>query len=207
MFLKIGLANQITIVRILLIAPFVISLLKMNEPEHGHLMRYLAVVIFIIMAISDYIDGYLARKKNMATKLGSFLDPLADKLMVTCACILLASERGSVEGFRLPIAVVVLIIGKDVFLLIGFLITYFMTFQVKITPAKIGKYAVVFQSSMVAGILIAPDVSSYFPDWIYFLRILWWSAAGTAIIATLIYINKGLKNIEEYEQAHEKDGI
>ncbi len=203
MFLKIGLANQITIVRILLIAPFVITLLKINDPGQGKMMRYLALTIFIVMAVSDLIDGYLARKKNMATKLGSFLDPLADKLMMTCAVILLASQTAGVEGFRLPIGVVVLIIGKDLFLLIGFVISYLVTFQVKITPAKIGKYAVVFQSSMVVGILIAPEVSQYLDWWIYFLKFLWWSAAGTAIIATLIYINRGLKNIEEYEQAQQ----
>ena len=205
MFFTIGLANQITIVRILLIAPFVISMLKINEPYHGHLERYIAIVIFAVMALSDYIDGYLARKRNMATKLGAFLDPLADKLLITCACLLLASQRAAVEGFRLPIGVVVLIIGKDLFLLIGFLIYYFMTFNVKILPAKIGKLSTLLQSSMVIAILIAPEVSVYVPQWIYFLRFLWWSAAGTAIIATLIYINNGLKYLEENEQQqHQK---
>ena len=207
MFLKIGLANQITIVRILLIAPFVICMLKINEKSLGNMERYLAMVIFAIMAISDYVDGYLARKRNMATRLGAFLDPLADKLLITCACLLLASQRAAVEGFRLPIGVVVLIIGKDLFLLIGFLIYYFMTFNVKILPAKIGKLATLLQSSMVIAILIAPEVSDYVPQWIYFLRFLWWSAAGTAIIATLIYINDGLKYIEEYEQEQSQKQI
>jgi len=53
----------------------------------------------------------------------------------------------------------------------------------------------------VAGILVAPEISSIFGGWIWFLRVLWWSAAGTAILATLIYIRKGSRYIEEYEQS------
>lgn len=206
MFLKIGLANQITIVRILLIAPFVIAMLKVNEAAHGTVMRYIALGIFIVMAISDAVDGYLARKCDMATKLGSFLDPLADKLMVTCALILLASDRSAVNGFQVPVGVVVLIIGKDLFLLIGFVISYLMTLQVKIKPAMIGKIATVLQSVMIAAVLIGPEMSDLTGVWIYFMRFLWWSAAGTAIIATLIYINKGLNNIDQFEQAQEQKG-
>lgn len=203
MLLNLTLANQITLLRIFLISPFVICMLKTNEAGHGMIMRYIALIIFVIMVSSDILDGYLARKRNQATKLGSFLDPLADKMLITCACLLLASNRASVAGFSLPVGVVVLIIGKDIFLLAGFVICYFMTFQVKIFPAPIGKVAAVLQSSMVIGILIAPEVSTYVSGWIYLLRFLWWSAAGTAIIATLIYINNGLRYIEEYEQAQE----
>jgi len=64
----------------------------------------------------------------------------------------------------------------------------------------IGKLATALQLSMVAGILIAPEVSGVLPGWIWFLRVLWWSAAGTAILATLIYIRNGSRYIEQYEQ-------
>jgi hypothetical protein len=53
----------------------------------------------------------------------------------------------------------------------------------------------------VAGILIAPEVSGALAGWIWFLRVLWWSAAGTAILATLIYIRRGSRYIEQYEQS------
>ena len=53
---------------------------------------------------------------------------------------------------------------------------------------------------VVGAILIAPEVYSFFPGWIWVLRVLWWSAAGTAVLATLIYIRKGIRYIEEQEQ-------
>jgi cardiolipin synthase len=203
--MKLSWATHITVVRILLVVPFVSFMLKINDDSLSETvqdaMRHASIIIFLIMAVSDGIDGYLARKSNQITKLGAFLDPVADKLLITCACLLLASQRGHVKGFLLPPTVVVLIIGKDLLLMIGFVIVYFVTSHFLIAPAFIGKLATVFQLSMVTGILIAPEVSSVFPGWIWFLRFLWWSAAGTAILAILIYIQKGSRYIEEYEQA------
>jgi len=203
--MKLSWASRITILRILLIIPFVSFMLKINDTELSEIlrnvMRYVSIVIFLTMAVSDVIDGYLARRKKQITKLGAFLDPLADKLLMTCACLLLASQRGHVEGFLLPPTVVVLIIGKDLFLLIGFVVVYLITSQIRIAPVFIGKLATTLQLSMVAGILIAPEVSGVLPVWIWVLRVLWWSAASTAILATLIYIRNGSRYIEQYEQS------
>ncbi|MBA7618010.1 CDP-diacylglycerol--glycerol-3-phosphate 3-phosphatidyltransferase [subsurface metagenome] len=202
--MKLSWASRITILRILLIIPFVSFMLKINDPVLSgaarNAMRYGAIVIYLAMAVGDALDGYLARRKKQITKLGAFLDPIADKLLITSACLLLASQRGHVEDFLLPPTVVVLIIGKDLFLLIGFTIVYLITSRVHIAPVFIGKLATVLQLSMVAGILIAPEVSSFLPGWIWFLRVLWWSAAGSAILATLIYIRNGSRYIEEYER-------
>ncbi len=202
--MKLSWASRITILRILLIIPFISFMLKINDPVLSlaarNAMRYGAIVIYLVMAVGDALDGYLARRKKQITKLGAFLDPIADKLLITSACLLLASQRGQVEDFLLPPTVVVLIIGKDLFLLIGFTIVYLITSRVHIAPVFIGKLATVLQLSMVAGILIAPEVSSFLSGWIWFLRVLWWSAAGSAILATLIYIRSGSRYIEEYEQ-------
>ena len=203
--MKLSWASRITILRILLIIPFVSFMLKINDPalssDVQNAMRYISIVIFLVMAVSDGIDGYLARRKKQITKLGAFLDPIADKLLMTCACLLLASQKGHVEGFLLPPTVVVLIIGKDLFLLIGFIIVYLITSRIHIAPVFIGKLATTLQLSMVAGILIAPETSGVLFGWIWFLRILWWSAAGTAILTTLIYIRNGSRYIEQYEQS------
>ena len=208
--MKLGWATRITIVRILLVVPFVVFMLKINDPALSdtaqNAMRHVSIIIFLIMAVSDGIDGYLARRNNQITKLGGFLDPVADKLLITCACLLLASKKAHVGGFMLPPTVVVLILGKDLILLIGFIIIYFITSKFLIAPAFVGKLATALQLSMVTGILIAPEVSVVFPGWIWFLRFLWWSAAGTAILAILIYIRKGSRYIEEYEQASISEG-
>jgi phosphatidylglycerophosphate synthase len=184
----------------LLIVPFVICMLKDDHPNTGTLMRYLSLVLFLFMAFGDAYDGYIARRKKQVTPLGSFLDPMADKLLMACACVLLSVNKTAVDGFRLPPSVAVLIIGKDFFLLLGFLILYFLTFQVKLIPAFIGRIATVLQLTMVAAILIAPEASKVLIGWIWFLRFLWWSAATTAIITTLIYIRAGTRYIEEFEK-------
>ena len=202
--MKFNWANRITILRILLIVPFVSCMLKINDAALTeavrNTMRYISTLIFLIMAASDAIDGFLARRKKLVTKLGTFLDPMADKLLMTCACLLLSSRRAGVENFLLPSTVAVLIIGKDLILLLGFVIVYFITSQVRIVPVLIGKIATTLQLSMVAATLLAPEISGFAPGWIWFLRMLWWSAAGTAILATLIYIRNWSRYIEEYEQ-------
>ncbi|MHC4215512.1 MAG: CDP-alcohol phosphatidyltransferase family protein [Planctomycetota bacterium] len=203
--MKLNWANRITILRIILIVPFVSFMLKVNDPELNEGMqngvRYLAILLFLVMAISDGLDGYLARKKKQVTRLGTFLDPVADKLLMTSACLLLASTRGQVGVFHLPTTVVVLIIGKDLFLTIGFIIVYLITSQTRIEPARIGKVATVLQLSMVMAILVGPEVSVVITGWIWLLRVLWWSAAGTAILATLVYVRSGIRFVEQYERS------
>ncbi|MFC1677168.1 CDP-alcohol phosphatidyltransferase family protein [Planctomycetota bacterium] len=200
-------ANRVTVFRILLLIPFVSCMLKINDSLltefTRNVLRFSSIGIFFIMAASDVLDGYLARSKGQVTRLGSFLDPLADKLLMTCACLLLASQRSHIPGFKLPPTVVVLVIGKDLFLLIGFIIVYFITSEVRIVPAGIGKIATLLQTSMVAAILLAPEISSVIPGWIWVLRVLWWSAAGIAILATLIYIRNGSRYIDDHEKSLE----
>ena len=202
--MKLSWANRITILRILLVVPFVSFMLKINDPRLNEPMRdaarFASFAIFLAMAISDAADGYFARRKKQITRLGEFLDPIADKLLITSACLLLASERAAVNSFRLPTTVVVLIVGKDLILLIGFVVLYLVTSEIRIAPALVGKTATTLQLMMVAAVLIAPELSQLVPVWIWFLRVLWWSAACTAILATLVYIRNGSRYIEQYEQ-------
>lgn len=200
--MKLNKANKITILRMLMITPFIACMLKVNDPHMGTVMRYISLFLLLLMAFSDMYDGYVARKRGEVTRLGSFLDPMADKLLVASACMLLTLPSTAITGFQLPHTVAVLIIGKDFFLLLGFVILYFLTMQVKIIPAYIGKIATVLQISMTAGILIAPDISHVLSGWIWFLRFLWWSSAATAVIATLIYIHAGTRYIEQFDNNH-----
>lgn len=204
--MRLSWANRMTILRILLVVPFVICMLKINSPEFSpamrNMIRYLSFGIFLVMAISDTLDGYFARRSRQITRLGAFLDPIADKLLITSACLLLSSQRGKVsDEFVLPSTVVVLIIGKDLLLIIGFIIVYFLTSQLLVAPVLIGKMANALQMVMVGAILAAPEISRVIPGWIWVLRTLWWCAACAAILAMLIYIRNGSRYIEEHEQS------
>ncbi|MEN8126857.1 MAG: CDP-alcohol phosphatidyltransferase family protein [Planctomycetota bacterium] len=203
------LANQITILRILLIFPFVICLLKTGHPQYGHWIRGGAVVIFVVMAISDALDGYLARKQEQTTSLGAFLDPMADKLMITCASVILCSPQTAIEGFHLPLTVVVLIIGKDLLLLLGFIITFLLTGQIHIRPVWAGKVTTFLQIIMVFSILIGPETVRWITAWPVITAIFWWTAAFCAMVATFVYIYRGIRYIEEFHstEVNEKKTI
>ena len=196
--------TRITLGRILLIAPFVVCMLSMHDPSltraGQELVRHAAIGLFFLMAISDAIDGYWARHRRQVTKLGAFLDPLADKLLITCASLLLVSEAGHVEGFRLPMTVVVLIIGKDVLITIGFLVMYLITSRVHIVPVFAGKLSTALQLTMVVAVLVAPDLVAVVPGYRTFVHVLWWSAAAAAVAAALVYTRHGSRYIEEYER-------
>lgn len=192
-------ANQITILRVLLITPFVICILKINQMPSGHIMRYTSLAIFLFMCASDALDGYMARVKKQTTKFGAFLDPIADKLLITCACIILASAKTAVPGFALPSAVVVMIIGKDLILLLGFILIFLITAKLYFKPIYVGKVATFLQLSMVAAILIAPEAGALLPAWTHLTRILWWATAATAVFTTLVYIRNGIRYIEQLE--------
>ena len=75
--MKFTLANEITVLRLILIVPFIFCMLNTGSEPNGHVFRYAAFAIFLIMCISDYLDGYFARVRNEVSPLGTFLDPLS----------------------------------------------------------------------------------------------------------------------------------
>jgi len=197
--------NRITLGRILLIGPFVIAILHINEPKYHSWMRYGALVIFLVMAISDALDGYLARRNNSVTKLGSFLDPLADKLLITFSCLLLSGDKTSVPGMQLPDTVMVVIIGKDLYTVLGFIIIFLITSEMKIVPVMVGKLSTALQLTMVAAILISPEMREFMPGFAWVVRGLWWAATGLAIITVISYTRNGTRYMNEYETRKRKN--
>lgn len=178
--------NRITIARIVLVFPLVICLLNLNGGWSP--MRHLAFALFLIMALSDGIDGYLARKLKEETPLGRFLDPVADKLLTTCAVIILAIDATAVPGFHLPNWVPVIAIGKDLLTVVGFFLIFAVTGQFFVKPRILGKACTMVQSWMIALVLIAPDL----PIFIQRLTpVLWWLASGLAVVAYIDYLRIG----------------
>ncbi len=208
---RLSWATRITLVRVLLVVPFVICLVNINDPTVSPSaragLRHVAIGVFLVMAVSDAFDGYLARRYRQITKLGTFLDPVADKLLMTSACVLLASQRGHVEDFTLPTTVVVAIVGKDVLIVLGFAIVYLITSQIHVVPVLLGKVATALQLVMVAGVLTAPEFSRVIPHYADLLSLLWWSSAVVAILATVVYIRNGSRYIERFERSQAKDAV
>ncbi|MHC4696389.1 MAG: CDP-alcohol phosphatidyltransferase family protein [Planctomycetota bacterium] len=148
--------NRITIARIVLVAPLVICLLNLNNSSA--LWRHIALGLFGVMAVSDALDGILARRLEQETPLGRFLDPVADKLLIVCAVILLAGESTAVDDFRLPSWVAVIAVGKDVLTVIGVGLVHATTGEFFIQPRICGKTCTLVQLVMIAFVLLAPDL-------------------------------------------------
>ena len=99
-----NLPNKLTIMRVILIPFFVFFLLSPYFPAYGN---YIAVAIFIVASLTDMLDGKIARKYNLVTNFGKFMDPLADKLLVCSAMICL------IELDRLAAWIVIVIIARE----------------------------------------------------------------------------------------------
>lgn len=104
-----NLPNKITMFRVVLIPFFILFMLC---PVLGGADKYVAAAIFITASITDFIDGQLARRMNLVTNFGKFMDPLADKLLVCSALICLC-------GKKIPVVVVIIIISRE-FIISGF---------------------------------------------------------------------------------------
>ena len=190
--------NRISLLRLLLVAPFVVL---MGYQQSRDLFRYLALGIFVFMALSDLVDGFLARRLGRSTRLGAILDPLADKALITCAAILLSLEHSHVRGARLPDWVVVLIVGKDLWVVVGFLVVFLLTGRVKVMPTMPGKMVTAGQLMMVTSVLISPELNAVgLPVGTWLARGLWWAVGGLSLLSVISYTRLGLAFVAEADQ-------
>lgn len=144
-----NLPNKLTIMRVILIPFFVFFLLSPYFPAYGN---YIAVAIFIVASLTDMLDGKIARKYNLVTNFGKFMDPLADKLLVCSAMICL------IELDRLAAWIVIVIIARE-FIISGFRLVASDN-GVVIAASYWGKFKTTFQMLMV--ILLILDIQMPF---------------------------------------------
>lgn len=141
---KMNLPNKLTIFRVILILPFVLLLLGGHAGWFGEstvTTDFIALGIFIIASLTDLMDGKIARKYNLITNFGKFMDPLADKLLV-CAAMIALVEMG-----RIPSWVVIIIISRE-FIISGFRLIASDN-GVVIAASYWGKFKTTFQMIMV----------------------------------------------------------
>ena len=150
--------NRISILRLLLVAPFVVLVMNQNKEGWQGWARYAALGVFVVMAVSDAVDGFLARKLNSKTRFGAILDPLADKTLIIFAVVLLSMQEFQVPGHPVDNWVVVCAVGKDLWVIAGFLVIYLVTDRFLAAPTLTGKAATFAMCVMVGLVLISPEL-------------------------------------------------
>jgi len=143
------LPNILTLLRILLIPPLVVILFSPSRQA-----GFFAAALFAVASITDWLDGYLARRLNIVTMLGKFLDPIADKLMVMSALIMILPFG------RVPAWMVLVILGREI--VITGLRSIASSEGIVISASKLGKFKTIFQIVAILGLLLHYDYYWFF---------------------------------------------
>jgi len=178
-------ANKITIARVLLVPVFIGAIIYYLTTGE-EVFRRVGILVFVLASISDGLDGYIARRYNQRSELGAVLDPLADKLLLVSAVVLL-SFHGQTHLTTLPIWLTIIILSRDALLLVGLVVIHFTCGKAVVRPHLTGKIATVLQMGAVLWALLKME-----PGWLP-----WW--AGAAALFTGIsggfYILDGVRQL------------
>ena len=169
-----NLPNKLTILRVIMIPFFVAALLYDGGANQN--MRYVAAALFIIASLTDMLDGKIARKYNLITNFGKFMDPLADKLLVCSALICMIELR------ELPAWMVIIIISRE-FIISGFRLVASDN-GVVIAASYWGKFKTTFQ--MIGVVLLIFNI----PVLSTLTTIIVWIALALTVISLVDYIVK-----------------
>ncbi|MDE6621126.1 MAG: CDP-diacylglycerol--glycerol-3-phosphate 3-phosphatidyltransferase [Lachnospiraceae bacterium] len=184
-----NLPNKLTVFRVILIIPFVLLMLG-SHAQWGWFMAmfggivdyadYTALGIFIAASLTDMLDGKIARKYNLVTNFGKFMDPLADKLLVCAAMICL------IELDRIPAWIVIIVISRE-FIISGFRLVAADN-RVVIAASYWGKFKTTFQMIMVC--LMIANIEAL----TVLTQIVMWIAVVLTIVSLVDYLvkNKGV---------------
>ncbi len=196
-------ANKITVVRILMIPVFVtIAIYYGQSIQRGaplEWQRFTAIAIFLIAAVSDGLDGYVARRYKQRSTLGAILDPIADKGLLLSAIITLSISNWSdidPEYGRFPAWFPVLVITRDAVILVGAGVLHLLNGKVQVKPSWTGKVATVLQMAAIAWVMLQ----------LHFLSLLYIViAAGVfTFISGIIYVMDGVRQLQAEGHAHAK---
>jgi CDP-diacylglycerol--glycerol-3-phosphate 3-phosphatidyltransferase len=196
-------ANKITIIRILLIPVFVTlaiyygQSIQRGDPEEWQ--RFAAIVVFLVAAVSDGLDGYVARRYNQRSSLGVILDPIADKGLLLSGIITLSISNWSKtdpEFGQFPAWFPVLVITRDAVILIGAVILHLLNGKVRVKPSWVGKVATVLQMAAIAWVMLQ----------LHLLPLMWVViAAGVFTLASgVIYVLDGMRQLQAGGHANAK---
>jgi CDP-diacylglycerol--glycerol-3-phosphate 3-phosphatidyltransferase len=199
-------ANKITVVRILMIPAFVTMAIYYGESiKRGQPLewqRFVAIMIFILAALSDGLDGYVARRYNQRSTLGVYLDPIADKGLLLSGIITLSISNwseSSPEYGSFPVWFPVLVITRDAVILVGSVILHVLIGnKMRVRPSWTGKVATVCQMCAIAWVMLQ----------LRFLPlILVVAVAGVfTFISGVVYVLDGVRQLQAEGHAHPQRG-
>jgi len=149
----VNLPNKITVGRLAAV-PFFAALLLLYDRTGDGGYYWAALVVFVLAVTSDGVDGYLARSRGQQTRLGTLLDPLADKLLLDTSLVILATGVGDL--YRIPVWFPVVVIARDLILLVLSVRFYarWTRGEVRIRPNAWGKTSAVMVMAIVIWILL-----------------------------------------------------
>ncbi len=169
-----NLPNKLTVLRVCMVPVFVVLMLTDWLGDAG---KYVATAVFILASVTDWFDGYLARKNNLVTDFGKFMDPIADKLLV-CSALICLVEKGALAAW-----IVIIIIGRE-FIISGFRLVASDKGTV-IAASYWGKFKTASQMIMV--ILLILDLGGVFDT---IAQVLVWVALALTVISLVDYLRK-----------------
>ena len=189
---NITLATKITILRILGVPVFILLLVYYTTNLAGGVekdyQRVAALVCFLLVALTDALDGYIARSRNQITRLGSILDPIADKLLLVSALVLLTRPAIPALQPQFPIAFTLLAISRDILIVAGSWVIHYMTGQVEARPCWTGKVATFLQMLSVTWVLAQGPQRPF--------MILVWLAGIFTFVSGVQYLLAGMRQFE-----------
>jgi CDP-diacylglycerol--glycerol-3-phosphate 3-phosphatidyltransferase len=185
----------LTMLRLLLLPVFLwLVLADQGRYPGDRPLRWVAIAVFGVMALTDKLDGYLARKLNQTSRLGALLDPVADKLLVACSVILLSFDWVASAPYRIPLAVVAAIYGGYVFVALGTLVVLAVVGRVSVAARPLGKLSTVLQLALVMLTLVAPELHASHGWWVRpVLRAIWWLVPAVALATCVDYAILGVR--------------
>jgi cardiolipin synthase len=198
-------ANKITVIRILMIPVFVTLAIYYGESiQEGNpqdWMRFTAIAVFLLAALSDGLDGYVARRYNQRSSLGVILDPIADKGLLLSGIITLSiSNWSQVDPHygKFPAWFPVLVITRDVVIVTGSLLLHVLNGKVRVRPSWTGKVATVLQMAAIAWVMLQMRI----PPLLYIV----YAAGFFTLVSGVIYFRNGLRQLSAEGHANAKLG-
>lgn len=147
-----NLANRFSLIRLLLTPLFVLSVLYYREDSL--IFVNLPLIIFLTAVLTDAADGFIARRYGQSTPFGTVLDPLADKFLLIVAFIILTFTKTIPSHLRIPPWVLIIVLTRDIFIIIGASIIYMMFEYIEFKPSILGKITTFLQMMTILSVLL-----------------------------------------------------